>query len=329
MARKKDRKQNNDSINKNNNSVVEVIENVLDKISKHKEAITLICVAVSLVATAAWNLACDFGYKGYAQHFGIASQYIQKDYGETLLQFLMIAGIIILVMLPICLLAQYNSNHIIKHWVTIGVSIFISIIPFILFFVSKYTDNAVILPTWVSDLSFILAFISSAFFILYFPISMLLPHGKNASENSNSNSETEESNSNTNEKSSSTDTQQKLKAMAGALVGVIFIVFASIFGSYFIGMEIARSKTDFKFLVDDFSSLLQPGTSYQVILSETDTHYYLADSFFVWGDGDDNENEPEDSGKLTLIINSFLVTIQEKPETVCIRELEFTRSIVE
>ncbi len=115
-----------------------------------------------------------------------------------------------------------------------------------------------------------------------------------------------------------------IKSLLVTVLCLAFALFAILMAVYSTGGLIAESKTNYRFLVEDLETEMKTGTMYHVILSETDTHYYLAESFIKL-DNIDNIIFIGDNKQLTLHILTDYVTVIEKSEESFVREIDFSK----
>lgn len=325
---------------KENHTFQESVENILKKITEHKEAFTIIGVLVSFIVTTVWNLGCDFGYMGYAERFNIPMMYIKKDYSSLLVQFIIILTFTFLVILPIFRLAQYNYYKKIKrNIITFGISLFIIILPLIVSVLVDYIDLG-IAESVLLIASVLLSCLSILFLFLYVTVLLIFPFNKiskqvldNSAKSSQpkikkkrncnkclSSKNIPQQKKNTNDKK----VKDIIKRLPVAMVGLVLICFLILIGVYFMGMVFADSKTDYRFLVDDINVEMFTDNVYQVILSETDTHYYLSESCIESANGEKNVLLSK-CGQLKLNIDTHYVTVLEKSEKNFVLEIDFAK----
>ena len=268
----------NESVSEHTNSFYNSIRDMLNNLNTYKEVYAIIGGACGLVFTSLWNIACDIGYRGFADALSINLQYIQRDNNNILVSLLIILGIAV-VFFPVfyavlCLAKKTAPNKIVRHilqWVSVGVSV----LPFLLVVLCNIFPSANKVVRVIIVPSCFLALIAVTFIMIYFPLVMIfVDNHRHLMENRNT-----DANSNSNERSLNNVRTKKVTSAAKSIGTLLLALLLFLLGIYFFGRTQAISQKEFEFLVDDFSnefSFNGKKVYDNVILSQTDEYYYLS-----------------------------------------------------
>lgn len=279
MRKHKKQKKNNDVIS---------ISQLVSNIENHKELLLLVCSAISLVATAIWNVAIEVGVLGYACYWNIDYSYAPNDKQNFFVMFIITLCFSAIILYPMYQYAKWTVLHNRAFVWTAIVSIVIIISPFVLVLIKRIFENLNIYTVFLNIL-LILFMITVLFSMIFYPLyfDARATH-KQA----------------TNEEQHSTQKTIKKSALLSTFVALLISVALLLVLVFFLGMSIAH-RNEYSFLVDNnYDFHFENKGIYDVILSETDEYYYQAKCQVAI--------EEDNLKSLTVYCNQ--ITICEKPE---------------
>lgn len=275
--RKKENANQKDVITENafDKKVKDFVGEMIENLKKNKEAYILICTALGLVINAIWNIACEIGYRGYADGLNISTQFIQKDNQNILLSILIFLGVAVL-FFPVFYLIYKIAKKVYRkkrtRRVILGIVTALAFSPFVILFLYNYLPSTKEIINLTSCLWVGLSLISCVFLIVYLPIlDILIDIEKKRLTDMNSPSEQDQGE----EHKPISKIVVGAKATGMWLVALISLLMAI----YCFGRYGALSQMEFDFIVDkfDYSFTYDVNVVYDnIILSETDELYYLS-----------------------------------------------------
>lgn len=287
----------------------DTLKKVLENIKEYKESYTIIWLALSFILTTIWHIGCGLGYKGYADYWSIASQYMYKDNFNILISFVLSCGFAAVLLFMAYEMAKRTSLSKNHYIITIVIGVFTVGLPII---------ALILMPIfgWIKNIiELIIGFmlIADIWFLLYIPILMLFLDIKKSRSNSNLNTNNDPHTSN----HSPFITISSLLKSVCVFVLIVLVIFIAV---YFYGQLYALSNRKFAFIADEFTSSSMLLGEHNVILSETDEYYYLAKCTITT---DDNKNN--NVKKYILDINPDNYTILKKDDKTSIIKIRFDR----
>ncbi len=284
----------------------DTLRKILENIKEYKESYTIIWLVLSFILTTIWHISCGMGYKGYADYWSIASQYMYKDNFNILISFVLSLGFAAVLLFIAYEIAKRVALSP-KHWIiTIFIGVIVVGLPFIvlvLMFILGWLKNII-------ELAIGCMLIACIWFLLYIPIFILLLDVQKSKNTSNS---TTNNNQHTSNHSPFITISSLLKSVCVfALIVLIFFIVV-----YFYGWLYASLNREFAFITDKSTSSSILLGEHKVILSETDEYYYLAECTIT------TEVSENNIKKYILEINPESYTILKKEDKTSIIKINF------